>query len=58
MKGNTANISKYCEHGFYDWVMFRDDNVKYPDHNPVLGHWLGPAIDVGSSMVAYITKAN
>ena len=58
MTGNTADISKYCEHGFYDFIMFRDDKVKYPDDNPVLGRWLGPAIDVGSSMVAYIMKEN
>ena len=33
--GGTSDISKLYEHGFYDWVMFRDDPIKYPDNNPV-----------------------
>ena len=42
MLGGTSDISQFCEHGFYEWVMFRDDPVQYPDKNPVLGRYLGP----------------
>ena len=38
--------------------MFRDEPVKYPDDNPVLGHFLGIAIDVGPAMTAKILKSN
>ena len=46
MLGGTSDISQFCEHGFYDWVMFWYDPIQYPDENPVLSRYLGPAIDV------------
>ena len=58
MLGVTSDISQFCEHGFYDWVMFRDDPIEYPDENPVLGRYLGPAIDVGPEMTANLMKGN
>ena len=38
--------------------MFRDDPFQYPDENPLLGRYLGPAIDVGTEMTAKIIKRN
>jgi hypothetical protein len=38
--------------------MFRDQPVAFPDGNPVLGRYLGPAIDVGPALTAKILKAN
>ena len=38
--------------------MFRDEPIKYPDNNPVLGRFLGPEIDVGPEMTANIMKGN
>jgi hypothetical protein len=58
MSGKTSNISQFCEFAFYDWVMFRDQPVAFPDDNPVLGRYLGPAIDVGPALTAKILKAN
>ena len=29
MFGRTSDISQFCKHGFYDWVMFRDEPIKY-----------------------------
>ena len=58
MLGGTSYISQFHDHGFYNWVMFRDDPIKYPDENPVLGRYLGPAIDVGTAMTANIMKGN
>ena len=37
MLGLTSDISQFCEHGFYDWVMFRNEPIQYPDENMVLG---------------------
>ena len=38
--------------------MFHDEPVRYPDDNPVLGRFLGIAIDVGPAMTAKILKFN
>ena len=56
--GGTSDISQLCEHGFYDWFMFRDKPIEYHDENPMLGRYLGPEIDVGPSMTAKIMKSN
>ena len=58
MLGGTYDISKLCEHGFYDWFMFREDRIQYPDENPVLGRYLVLAIDVGPEMTSKIVKSN
>jgi len=47
ISGETSDISQFCEFAFYDWIMFRDQPVAFLDDNPVLGRYLGPAIDVG-----------
>ena len=31
MLGGTSDISQFCEHGFYDWVIFSDEPIQYPD---------------------------
>jgi hypothetical protein len=58
MSGETSDISQFCEFAFYDWIMFRDQPVAFPDDNPVLGCYLGPAIDVGPALTTKILKAN
>jgi hypothetical protein len=58
MKGTTANISHIAEFGWYDWVMFRDNVPTYPNDKVVLGHYLGPAINMGSALTAKILKDN
>jgi len=37
MLGKTSDISQFCEFAFYDWIMFCDQPVAFPDDNPVLG---------------------
>ena len=56
MSGETSDISQFCEFAFYDWIMFRDQPVAFPDDNPVLGRYLGPAIDVGPALTAKILE--
>ena len=58
MLGGTSYISQFCEHGFYDWVTSRYKPIKYPDENPVLGRYLGTAIDVSAAMTAKIMNVN
>ena len=58
MLGRTSDIIQLCEHGFYDWVMFRDEPIQYPDENPVLDRYLLPAIYIGLEMTAKTIKAN
>eukprot|EP00804_Cyclotella_cryptica_P013947 CCRYP_002465-RA/>CCRYP_002465-RA protein AED:0.03 eAED:0.04 QI:0/0/0/0.83/0.6/0.5/6/0/916 len=41
----TADISPFCEFGFWDWVKFRDQGVAFPGNSLVLGKYLGPSID-------------
>jgi hypothetical protein len=58
MTGNTANISHIAEFGWYDWVMFRDNEPSFPDDKLILGRYLGPAIDTGLALMAKILKSN
>ncbi len=54
MTGNTANISHIAEFGWYGWVMFHDSQPSFPDDKPILGRYLGPAIETGSALMAKI----
>ena len=58
MSGKTPDISQFCEFAFYDWVMFGNDPIAFPNENPVLGCYLEPATDVGLALTAKILKAN
>ena len=57
MTSDTADISRICQFGWYDWVMYHDP-TKFPDDKFVLGKYLGPAIDVGSMQTAKILMPN
>ena len=48
----------YAKRGFCDWVMFRDEPIKYLDKNLVLGRYLGWAIYVGPAKTDKIMKGN
>ncbi|KAI2490354.1 Reverse transcriptase (RNA-dependent DNA polymerase) [Fragilaria crotonensis] len=58
VSGETADISPFALFAWYEWVMFRDTSVSYPDDPMVLGRDLGPAIDIGPAMTRKILKAN
>jgi hypothetical protein len=58
MTGNTTNFSHIAEFGWYDWIMFCDNKPSFPDDKLILGHYLGPAIDTGSALMAKILKSN
>ena len=58
LSGETSNISQFCELSFYKWVMLCNEPVAFPDENPVLGRFLGIAIDVGPAMTTKILKHN
>jgi hypothetical protein len=58
MTGSSANISHICEFGRFDWVMFRDNVPTFPDAKLILGRYLGPATNVGPTLIAKILKSN
>ena len=58
VSGDTADISQFALFGWFEWVMFRDTAMTFPDDKMVLGRDLGPAIDIGPAMTRKIIKAN
>jgi hypothetical protein len=58
MTRNTTNISHIVEFGWYDWVMFCDNEPSFPNDKLILGCYLGPTIDTGSALTAKILKSN
>ena len=55
MLGQTADISPYIEHAWYDWIYYWDTTSKHPDDKEQLGKWLGPVIDIEENSF-YITR--
>lgn len=58
MKGETADISPICEHGWWEWVYYRNVAASFPEDKECLGRYLGPSPDIGPAMTAKILKAN
>jgi hypothetical protein len=58
VSGQTADISLFIEYAWFDWIIYYDQVVSFPDLKEQLGWWLGPAIDLGPAMTAKILKAN
>ena len=50
MHDMSADISNICEFEFYEWIMFNDSQANFPETKFHVGRWLGPAVDVGSSL--------
>ena len=47
MSGETADISKFAEYSWYEWIKFRDTTVAYPKTKLILGRYLGPSTNIG-----------
>jgi hypothetical protein len=58
MTGNTTDISHIAEFGWYNWVMYCDNEPSFTDDKLILGCYLGPAIDTGLALMAKILKSN
>jgi hypothetical protein len=58
LKGETADISAIALLCWYEWVMFQNTLIKFPEDNVVLGRDLGPAINIGPAMARKILKEN
>ena len=54
MTGQTADISQLYELAWYEFCLWHDSTVSFPDDKICLGRYLGPAIDVGPAMTANI----
>ena len=57
LSGQTANISPFIQHGWYDWVKFWD-RTSFPEPKETFARWLGPSIDVGPAMTSKVLKSN
>ena len=55
--GDDGDISSLCQHGFYDWVYYRDQTATFPFNKEVLGRVLGPS-EHGNQMCQMVLKAN
>jgi hypothetical protein len=44
ISGETPYISQYCEFGFWQWVMLRDNTAHWPEPPLSLGKYLGPCV--------------
>ena len=58
MSGETADISKFAEYSWYEWIKFRDTTVAYPETKLTLRRYLGLSTDIEPAMTAKIIKAN
>jgi hypothetical protein len=58
LSGETANISEFAEHGWHNWIKFRDTAVPCPEDKLVLSGCLGPSTDIGPAMTAKTLKQN
>ena len=58
VSSKTADISPFALFKWYEWVMFHDTLVPFPDNQMVLGRNLGPMIDIGPAMTCKILKEN
>ena len=56
--GEEGDISNLCQFGWYEWVYFYDDSVKFPHGKATLGRCLGPARNEGNEMAQWVLKAN
>ena len=58
VSGETADILTFTEYKWYEWVMFWDTSVSFPEDYMVLGQYLSPALDIGPFMTRKIPKKN
>jgi hypothetical protein len=58
IEGNTPDISEYAQFDWYEYVWYLDPAVQFPEDAKKLGHWIGVAHDVGSSMTFWVLTAS
>jgi hypothetical protein len=58
LTGETSDISRIAEFGWYQWIYWFDQKAAFPDPKKTLGRYLGPTQDVGPALTAKILKKN
>ena len=58
ISGETSDISHFCAMEWYEWIMFRELSVSFPEDKMVPGIYLVPSIDIGTDMNVNILKSN
>ena len=54
----TADISPFVQHGWYDWIKYYYNHVRHPEPEEVYSNWLCPSVSIGSVMTSKILKQN
>ena len=54
MNRKTADFLEFADFEWYEWLMFRDNEVSYPNEKLTLGRYLGPSTEIGPAMTAKI----
>ena len=52
LSGQTADISPFAQHGWYNWIKNYGNHVKHPELKEVYGCWLGPSVGIGPAMTS------
>ena len=58
LSGQTADISQFVEHKWYNFVKWFEYGSSCPEPKEVHGRWLGPSMDIGPAMCSKIIKSN
>ena len=58
LSGQTADISPFVEHEWYDFVKWFDHGSILPEPKEVHGRWIGPSMDIGPAMCSRIIQSN
>ena len=58
MSVETSDISQFFKLEWFEWVMFWDETVPFPNDMQKLGHYLWPCIDIGPAMTTKILMEN
>jgi ribosomal protein L31E len=58
LSGQTADISPFVQHGWFDWIKWYDLQSTFPEPRERLGRWLGPSLDIGPAMTSKVLKEN
>ena len=58
LSGQPTDISRLCEFGWYDWVVYRQEGEAFPYNHQKLGRVLGLAKGAGNEMSQWVLTAS
>ena len=58
MSGKPSDISPFCKLEWFEWILFLDETVPFPDDVLKLGCYFEPSIDVSPAMTTQFLNKN